>query len=71
MHLFNRSKLTLVGGIPHIHECVTAGCLSPPLKKKMHVRLSNNTGTRETLNGIEGIVSIKIMEHQPMSGGFG
>ena len=52
-------------------ECVTAGRLSPPLKKKMHVRLSNNTATRETLNGIEGIVSIKRMEHQPTSGGFG
>jgi len=50
---------------------VTAGRLSPPLKKKMHVRLSNNTATRETLNGIEGIVSIKRMEHQPTSGGFG
>lgn len=50
---------------------MTAGRLSPPLKKKMHVRLSNNTATRETLNGIEGIVSIKRMEHQPTSGGFG
>ena len=71
MHLFNWSKLTPVGGIPHIHERVTAGRLSPPLKKNMHVRLSNNIVTRETLNGIEGIVSIKKMEHQPTSGGFG
>ena len=40
-------------------------------KMKMHVGLSKNTATRETKNRIEGIVSIKIIEHQPTSGGFG
>lgn len=33
-----------------------------------HVGLSKNTATRETKNEIEGIVSIKRIEHQPTSG---
>ena len=45
--------------------------IAPARHYKMHVRLSKNTATRERLNGIEGIVSIKRMEHQPTSGGFG
>ena len=34
----------------------------------MHVGLSKNTATRETQNGIEGIVSINKMLFQPTSG---
>jgi hypothetical protein len=37
----------------------------------MHVGLSKNTATRKTKNGIEGIVNIKRIEHQPTSCGFG
>ena len=45
--------------------------IAPARHSKMHVGLSKNTATRETKNEIEGIVSIKRIEHQPTSGGFG
>lgn len=44
--------------------------IAPARHSKMHVGLSKNTATRETKNEIEGIVSIKRIEHQPTSGGF-
>jgi hypothetical protein len=45
--------------------------IAPARHSKMHVELSKNTATRKTKNGIEGIVSIKRIEDQPTSGGFG
>lgn len=45
--------------------------IAPARYSKMHIELSKNTATRKTKNGIEGIVSIKRIEDQPTSGGFG
>ena len=38
--------------------------IAPARHSKMHVGLSKNTASRETKNEIEGIVSIKRIEHQ-------
>ena len=68
-HLFRPSiYIAKKGNLARMRDC--GAPIGPARHYKMHVGLSRNAATGETKNGVEGIVSIKRVEHQPTSGGF-